>query len=408
MERIKQLFYALKTDDWENHPLSVRITLGVLGATVVAGSTFLLYWYGNYRRLYKLPFYNPNTPPLGEVNNTALDVRVINFDGALLLQKDIIDKYNPLILDLTQHGPAVRLDCTFGQYKAFERELARLTKSWKDTPKNGRPLITFYGSNDFHHVSLALIRRIRTPINVVIFDNHPDYCQYYPLGLHCGCWFHHVASLPTVNKAFHLGGFSGEFEDDMVMRWSTPWKLMRAGKLVMLPAQDIFKGGKWAQVKQDTLRPHWSKFVTEERLLKLLEPYKQDFQNYPLYITLDKDVMKRQDSLQNWNSGVLVREEVLLIINVLIKLSNGRLYAMDVTGDFSKVDVAGLYRAYLHKTQHSDSENNIEQRQATFVNQMTNRKILSVVSKACGIEDWEQGEQVLLNLTNEEIKHDDT
>jgi hypothetical protein len=28
-------------------------------------------------------------------------------------------------------------------------------------------LITFFGSNDFHHVSLALIRRFHQPFNVV-------------------------------------------------------------------------------------------------------------------------------------------------------------------------------------------------------------------------------------------------
>lgn len=39
------------------------------------------------------------------------------------------------------------------------------------------PMITFYGSNDFHHLSLAFARRVREPVNIVIFDNHPDWIK---------------------------------------------------------------------------------------------------------------------------------------------------------------------------------------------------------------------------------------
>lgn len=48
-------------------------------------------------------------------------------------------------------------------------------------------LVTFYGSNDFHHVALILFRRIPVPFNAVIFDNHPDWFTRNPI-MHCGCW----------------------------------------------------------------------------------------------------------------------------------------------------------------------------------------------------------------------------
>jgi len=92
--------------------------------------------------------------------------------------------------------------------------------------------------------------------------------------------------------------------------------------------------------------------------------------------------MTRTHNLQNWNSGVLTRTEVLLIIEVLIELSNGRLIAMDVTGDFSKVKTQGIFRSYLHETQHEEVNNSIRQDKATVLNEETNHEILLAVTRA--------------------------
>ncbi len=45
------------------------------------------------------------------------------------------------------------------------------------------------GSGDFHHLSLPLLRRMRTqvPFQLVVLDNHPDNMRF-PFGMHCGSW----------------------------------------------------------------------------------------------------------------------------------------------------------------------------------------------------------------------------
>jgi hypothetical protein len=105
-----------------------------------------------------------------------------------------------------------------------------------------------------------------------------------------------------------------------------------------------------------------------------------------LYITLDKDVLLRTENLQNWNSGVLTREEVIWTIEVLLEYSNNKLLALDITGDFSKVEVAGVYRAYLHKAQHCDSENSIDQDQATWLNQRCNLALLKALAQQLNMD----------------------
>ena len=151
----------------------------------------------------------------------------------------------------------------------------------------------------------------------------------------------------------------------------------------VFPTCDKFVGNRWDEVPQQKLRfPRWNKDVTKERLLELFGPYREILQKYPLYITLDKDVMRREFTLQNWNSGELSLDETLLIIEALIELSGGRLMAMDITGDFTKVHTHGVFRAYLHWSQHEASENNIPQEVANTLNQRTNLKILSTVKNA--------------------------
>jgi hypothetical protein len=136
---------------------------------------------------------------------------------------------------------------------------------------------------------------------------------------------------------------------------------------------------KWQKVPQKEMRYKWYLPINKDRVRRLLEPYAETLAQYPLYITLDKDVMTRKYSLQNWNSGILFREEILVAIEVLVEMAKGRLLAIDITGDFTSVVTQGWYRGYLHRTQHSDEENNIKQEEANVVNQETNKCILKAL-----------------------------
>src|SRR5690348_5717532 len=83
--------------------------------------------------------------------------------------------YQPTIYELTKYGPPMRMDTTFAWFWAYERALTAAIGSeiddenWEEEMAKGtyKPPITFFGSNDFHHLSLAHVRRFRTPFNFV-------------------------------------------------------------------------------------------------------------------------------------------------------------------------------------------------------------------------------------------------
>ena len=70
-----------------------------------------------------------------------------------------------------------------------------------------------------------------------------------------------------------------------------------------------------------------------------------------------QDAIVRQESVQNWNSGLLLRQEMVATLEALIELCDGNVIAVDVNGEFSPVYVQGLMRHWLHEEQHAPSEN---------------------------------------------------
>src|SRR5207249_572705 len=125
------------------------------------------------------------------------------------------------------------------------------------------PAVTLVGSGDFHHVSLALLRRLPGPFNLLVLDNHPDWMRRVPF-LHCGTWVYHAARLPQVQNVFHVGG---DVDFDNGYRWLAPWHLLRSGKIRVLPGVRRFA---WRSVPQETVRPAPHVPVTARRVAELL------------------------------------------------------------------------------------------------------------------------------------------
>lgn len=239
-------------------------------------------------------------------------------------------------------GPHIRLACSFGRFRRFERALAdRLG------PPSAEPVLTFYGSGDFHHVSLALVRRVPCDCNLLVLDLHPDWMRGVPL-MHCGTWVRHALRLPHVRRVFHLGG---DIDFDNGYRRLAPWTDLRSGRLTVWPAVRRFARGRWQSLPHEPLKEPGGR-LTAGRLAELLRPHRKELASRPLYISLDKDVLVAADAAVNWESGFLDFPEALTILTAFRDAAGGRLAGMDVTGDWSPVEVRGPLRRWLDWTEH--------------------------------------------------------
>src|SRR5271166_2661362 len=178
----------------------------------------------------------PAKPPARVVQDLRFrlmkSVRIVDLDGAIVPQASFLEHLRTEWTSALDWGPHLRLACSFSYFKKFE--------SWlRDRSVSADPAVTLYGSGDFHHVTLALIRQIRQPFNLLVLDKHPDWMRAIPF-LHCGTWLHHAARLPLVRRIFHVGG---DLDFDNAFRWLAPWPLLRTGKITVLPAIRPFERG---------------------------------------------------------------------------------------------------------------------------------------------------------------------
>ena len=80
-----------------------------------------------------------------------------------------------------------------------------------------------------------------------------------------------------------------------------------------------------------------------------LEPYLDELRRYPLYVTIDKDVLTSQDAAVNWDSGLLRLEHALATLETFVAAAEGRLVGADVLGDWSPVRLGNwLNRLCIH------------------------------------------------------------
>jgi hypothetical protein len=294
-------------------------------------------------------------------------VRILDLDGSLTSQHRLFDG-RTTYHDLRTWGRRIRLACRFRRFRKCERALTNLLGE----PCDNEPWITLYGSGDFHHFSLALLRRMQEPCNLLILDKHPDWMRGVPL-LHCGTWVAHALRLPCIRRVFHLGG---DLDFDNAFRWLAPWKALRSKQVVVMPAIRRFSRGAWARIDHDTLRPmSWLPLV-QERLRELLAPYHEDLARLPLYISLDKDVLRAEDATVNWDSGHLNLSEVQAILSTFLALCR-RPCGMDVVGDWSPIDVQGGLRHLLHRIEHEPMQ--VDPVDAAGRNEATNLAILETV-----------------------------
>ncbi len=299
-------------------------------------------------------------------------IRVLNLDGSLLAQNALLAAHRPQILHLAEHGPGIRLGCSFRCFRRFEKALAKAADSAVDE----EPSVTFYGSGDFHHVTLALLRRQRTPVNLVVFDNHPDWMRGVPL-LHCGTWLYHAALLPQIERVFHIGG---DVDFDNYYRWLAPWNMLCTGKITVIPAVRTFAGRRWDSVAHTPVRNDAQAVAGRERWGELLSPFRDELRSRPLYVSLDKDVMRAEEAPVNWDSGHLTLAEVCAGLERLLESAAGNLAGMDIVGDWSPVRVRGLLRRGLHLLGHPSLA--IDQDRTCGRNEETNLTLVDVVSLA--------------------------
>ncbi|HEY0180677.1 MAG TPA: arginase family protein [Dokdonella sp.] len=235
---------------------------------------------------------------------------VLDFDGSVGPLPDAT------VLALGAHQEAIRFGCGLRRFRAVVAEIERRLPADYGT--------AFLGSGDYHHLSWPLIARRAAdgPFEVVVFDNHPDNMRF-PFGVHCGSWVRRVAALAHVARV-HVVGI-GSADVSAAHAWENYLTPLRRGRLVYWTVGvDV----RWAA--RLGLGATFRAFDAPAALLDRFAD-EQRGATAPVYLSIDKDVLRADVARTNWDQGRFGEDDLAHGIGLLA----GRVIGSDVTGDVS-------------------------------------------------------------------------
>ncbi len=177
----------------------------------------------------------------------------------------------------------------------------------------------FLDSGNYHYVSRLWLELVTEPFDLLVFDHHTD-MQEPAFGgiLSCGGWVRAaLEELPLLCKVYLAGppGSSpeaaGETEEF-------------AGRVIWIREEELGRGEGLEEMLKGTGCKEGSESGKADSL--------------PLYISADKDILKQEDAMTNWDQGQVGLDELLACIRGACRVR--RVIGMDVCGEASGEETA--------------------------------------------------------------------
>ncbi|MBS0336925.1 MAG: arginase [Proteobacteria bacterium] len=245
------------------------------------------------------------------------------------------------------------------------------------SPPGSGPLVTFYGSGDYHHLATTLIAAAGEPVTVIHFDNHPDWVRV-PATHNCGGWVNRVLALPNVARVVTLGVCS----DDLVLPQTKTANLaaLASGRLEVHPWRAP-PSRVWGRIGDgygrrrvgrhlvwDCLADRdWPAFV--DSLAARLPPG-------AVWVTIDKDVLRPEDAVTNWDQGQMPLDALLEALRRIAAAR--RIAGVDVCGEYSPPRFDGPVKRIAAWLDHPDGT--LPRTDAHQRNDRTNRALVETLA----------------------------
>jgi arginase family enzyme len=310
-----------------------------------------------------------------------LKLNIVHLDESLKHQKDFIflsKKYFANSIDATSFGSDLRL---WAKNDLLNKFYEFLKKNWKQ--ESNEPILTFFGSGDFHHVTNILLRIILAKhqelITVIHFDNHPDWVKFSN-GIHCGSWVTKSLSEGKIDRVITIGANSKDLSFPEFK--GANLKALREGKIILYPYNHKpsfvfgnYTGGE--NYEQKGRKIYWKNIINVTPADLLFTMNKQ-IKTSKIYISIDKDVLTFNDAVTNWDQGQVKFEYIIETIKLLKKKYN--IIGADITGDYSIPKYTGsLYTQIMKRAEIMIDQSNVDKNNSLTnkINEITNIRLLN-------------------------------
>ena len=303
-------------------------------------------------------------------------LRILDLDDSVAAQPEMrrrLAARQAQRIDLHALAPRLRLWST----GKTMHELRRHLHAAPPPPGQG-PTVTFYGSGDFHHLAPELMKDQQAPFTLVHFDNHPDWMRFAPR-YHCGSWINRALAMRTVTRIITIGPCSADLDrphlsggnlDALATRRLEMYPWRRRPSFVMPGASD------YSPHRREGWRLHWK--CVREDWVAFIDQLARSLPDTPVWITIDKDVLRAEDALTNWDQGEMPFDALDLAIRRIG--STARVVGVDVCGEYSPAVHTNPFKRYEAWTDQPPPPI----RPTCTVNAKTNARMLATFEEVLG------------------------
>lgn len=210
-----------------------------------------------------------------------------------------------------------------------EQAVKQLEERVIDLPPEG---IHFIDSGNYHYMSKIWTDHITKPFSLIVFDHHPDMQpSLFKNLLSCGCWV--KAALDTnqyLRRVILIGA-----EDTLLMNMEDQY----FSRVCVYSQADLLHEDGWVRFSKEHL-------------------------NEPVYISIDKDVLSRNDAVTDWDQGQLKLNELKRLLHCIAKKET--IIGIDICGEYPET----IYRVGDIRNQE--------------INDRANNELLHLI-----LEEWE-------------------
>jgi hypothetical protein len=302
-------------------------------------------------------------------------LRLLDIDGSLPVQPELADEVargQAQLIDLRRLERPLRLWASRAELDRLVDHLAGLAP-----PPGDGPMVTFYGSGDYHHLAAPLLEAVAEPVTVVHFDNHPDWIRW-PKTWNCGGWVSRALDLPQVARVITLGP-SGEDLCQPQFKGGNVAALA-SGRLELFPWRAA-PSRAWGRIgdgaghlrKGDWL--HWRCLADVKNWPDFIAGLADSLPTESVWVSIDKDVLRPEDAVTNWDQGMMPLDFLLTAMDRLSR--RRRIVGVDVCGEYSPPRFDGLFKRFEAWRDHPPVRPDAAL--AMEVNDRTNRALVAAL-----------------------------
>ena len=214
---------------------------------------------------------------------------IMNFSG-IYREEDFWEDQEPVWLDF-QRLQGVNCYCTPEAEAAIKEKI-------RDLPVQG---IHFLDSGNYHYLSKFWLEKIQEPFSLLVFDNHTDMQEAAFFGLlSCGSWAGEV--LDTHELLSHIcvaGPGLKDFREYKGQAWA---------KLTRICREELSDGGE-----------------------EILREFLETDPDLPLYMSIDKDVLRKEEARTNCDQGELALDQLLKLLELIFE--KRKVIGADICGE---------------------------------------------------------------------------